>query len=82
MARLEGMKSICDYVHRSEDTVQKMIRLEGMPGEKIGGIWESDTESIDKWIKSRVENGSAMVKKPENKNERPAAGKRVSAKRF
>ncbi len=51
---LAGMKSICAYFDRSESTVLMLIRTEGFPARKIGGIWESDTIEIDKWRLNRI----------------------------
>jgi excisionase family DNA binding protein len=53
--RLDGMKEICNYMRRSEDTVLRMVRFQDMPAAKLGGIWFSDTESIDKWVKGVAE---------------------------
>ncbi len=49
MSALVGMKQICGYVNRSEATVLVLIREWDMPARKICGIWESDTELIDRW---------------------------------
>ena len=57
MAKLDGMKSICDYEKRSEATMLKLIREEDYPAKKIGGIWQSDTGVIEKWRKERISNG-------------------------
>jgi hypothetical protein len=46
---LVGMAEICEYVRRSDATVLKLIRDEGSPAKKIGGIWESDKLLIDEW---------------------------------
>lgn len=52
MARLTGMKEICDYERKSDATVLMMIREKGYPAKKITGhIWESDTDLIDAWWK-------------------------------
>jgi hypothetical protein len=32
-----------------------MIRDEAFPAKKIGGIWDSDSELIDKWRRNRLE---------------------------
>lgn len=56
MAALIGMKAITDYVMRHESTVLSMVRqYPTFPIKKIGGIWESDTESIDSWKKRYFE---------------------------
>ena len=56
MAALIGMKSITDYLMRHESTVLTMVRqYPTLPIKKIGGIWESDTESIDNWKKRYFE---------------------------
>jgi excisionase family DNA binding protein len=50
------MKAICGYVNRSEVTVLKWIRELRFPSTKIGGgIWESDTELIDRWRRQQIE---------------------------
>lgn len=46
---LFGMKSICDYIHRSEPTVLSLVRSSGFPAKKVGGIWESRKGLIDAW---------------------------------
>ena len=56
MGSLQGMKSICDVVGPSESTVLMLIRTEGLPAQKIGGIWVSTKEKIKKWIDDRIDN--------------------------
>ena len=58
MSGLQGMKEICDYAKRSESTILIWIRTLGFPATKITGSWESDTDLVDKWRKSQIENGS------------------------
>lgn len=50
MAVLTGMKDIQKQVNFSEATILSWIRNEGFPATKLGGIWISDTESIDQWF--------------------------------
>ncbi len=54
MAGLSGMKEITDHCKRSESTILKLIREEKFPAEKVGGIWESDTDLIDDWRKKLI----------------------------
>jgi hypothetical protein len=61
MTALSGMKEICNHVSRSEATVLVLIRDEGFPATKLGGIWESDTELISEWRKNRI---ATATKKP------------------
>lgn len=49
-----GMKAICTYMDKSESTVLKYIRGEGLPAAKIGGEWVSDEGRIDDWRLSRI----------------------------
>ena len=56
MGSLQGMKAICAIVGLSESTVLMLIRTEGLPAEKIGGIWVSTKEKIKNWIDDRIEN--------------------------
>jgi predicted DNA-binding transcriptional regulator AlpA len=51
---LHGMKAICEYTGKSENTVIKYIRDEGFPASKIGGAWESDAAAIDAWRQKRI----------------------------
>lgn len=51
---LVGMAEICAYVQRSEKTVQDLIKNEGFPAKKLGGIWESDRLLVDKWRRKRI----------------------------
>jgi len=51
---LHGMKEICAYVGKSEDTIRKYIRDEGFPAGKEGGGWIADKTKIDAWRLSRV----------------------------
>jgi predicted DNA-binding transcriptional regulator AlpA len=48
------MKAICRYIGKSESTVLKYIRDEGLPAGKIGGEWISDEGRIDDWRLRRV----------------------------
>lgn len=51
---LHGMKAICAYLGKSESTILKYIRGEGLPAAKIGGEWASDEGRIDDWRLSRI----------------------------
>lgn len=51
---LHGMKAICAYMNKSESTVLKYIRGEGLPAVKIGGEWVSDEGRIDDWRFQRI----------------------------
>ncbi|MDR2051124.1 MAG: helix-turn-helix domain-containing protein [Deltaproteobacteria bacterium] len=51
---LHGMKAICAYLEKSESTVFKYIKEEGLPAAKIGGQWVSDEGRIDDWRLSRI----------------------------
>jgi excisionase family DNA binding protein len=65
MPGLSGMKAICSYVNRSEVTVLKWIRELRFPSTKIGGgIWESDTELIDRWRRQQIEVDDATTEEP------------------
>lgn len=64
MSGLTGMKSICGYLNRSETTVLDLIRADGFPATKIGGVWESDTDLIDTWRREKikeVEEGVVVI---------------------
>jgi hypothetical protein len=66
------MKSICDYVNRSAPTVLKWIRVDGFPAGRIcGGIWESDTDLVDKWREKKVVDCYLKGKNPRNFKKRP-----------
>ncbi len=70
---LSGMKDIRDYCRSiqlasSEASVLMMIQSYGFPARKIGGIWESNKESINNWRKQFVEGKigpKQQDKKPE-----------------
>ena len=63
MAILSGMKEIGGYLRRSEATVTKMMKQHpNFPAEKLGGIWESDTDLIDNWKRE------LMCKRREKRN--------------
>lgn len=50
-----GMKALCAYVGKSENTVVRYIRDEGLPAAKIGGEWTSDAHRIDAWRLARID---------------------------
>jgi hypothetical protein len=51
------MKAICKFMNRSDATILDLHRSRDFPMRKIGGIWESDTDLIDKWRKGLIESG-------------------------
>jgi hypothetical protein len=51
---LHGMKAIGAYMGKSESTILKYIKHEGLPAAKIGGEWVSDEGRIDDWRLSRI----------------------------
>lgn len=46
---LLGLKSICAYLGKSENTVRRLIREQGLPAAKIGGEWQSNELLIREW---------------------------------
>lgn len=57
MAHLKGMLEISNYARRSESTILQWIRDLGFPAKKITcGVWESDTDLIDRWRLQQFEN--------------------------
>jgi hypothetical protein len=64
------MKAIANYVHRSEPTVLLLIRNYDLPAKKVGGIWESDTEAIDKWRMEHFESAKKDRIKKAGKNQK------------
>ena len=63
---LSGIKAIQTFcgsigLKSSLVSVMDMIKYEGLPAKKLGGIWESDEELIIKWRKDRI-NGTATTK--------------------
>lgn len=51
---LHGMKAIGAYMGKSESTILKYIKHEGLPAAKIGGEWVSDEGRIDDWRLCRI----------------------------
>ena len=51
---LQGMKAICNYAGKSENTLRKLIQDEGFPAKKVGGEWMSDTGLVDAWRLEKV----------------------------
>lgn len=51
---LHGMKAICVYMGKSENTIVKYIKHEGLPAAKICGEWVSDEGRIDDWRLNRI----------------------------
>jgi hypothetical protein len=52
-----GMKAICEHCRSislpsSESTIISMVRKDGFPAKKIGGIWISNADAIIEWTKS------------------------------
>jgi hypothetical protein len=51
---LTGLKEICCYVNRTRGTVLRLVRDEGLPAEKIQGVWYSDRALIVAWMRGRI----------------------------
>lgn len=51
---LVGMSEIAAFMRRSEKTMLDLIRFEGFPAKKLGGIWESDTVLAAEWRRQRI----------------------------
>lgn len=54
MAQLLGMNAIAQKAGVSNDVALDWIRNCGMPAEKMGGIWVSDSDLIDEWRRKRL----------------------------
>ena len=51
---LVGKKEITAYSRRSWITVKRWILTGNFPATKIDGVWESDTELIDEWKRTKI----------------------------
>ena len=72
---LSGMVAIRDFCRSinlasSEASVIQMVRESGFPAKKLGGIWESDKESIVDWRKKYI-NGEVKVKEAVGEKPKP-----------
>lgn len=52
---LHGMGEITVYAKRCEATILKLVRTEGFPARKVGGIWVSDKVLIDDFWRDQVQ---------------------------
>ena len=52
---LLGMKAICIYAGKSENTIRSLVKFHNFPANKIGGSWTSDTKLIDAWTRKHLE---------------------------
>jgi len=51
---LSGIKEITGYAKRSWTTISIWICNEGFPAKKMEGVWESQTDLIDKWKADKI----------------------------
>lgn len=51
---LIGTAEISDYTRRSWVVIARWIEKHGFPAKKMEGVWESDTESIDRWRREQL----------------------------
>ena len=53
---LHGMKEICVYMGKSENTILGYIRTKDFPAQKVGGEWMSDTVLIAEWRAAQIKD--------------------------
>jgi hypothetical protein len=70
MAILMGMKDIQKQVNMSEATVLAWIRNEGFPARKVGGVWVSETETINRWFAKIVGDSQSPQTEKQNKDKK------------
>lgn len=60
---LQGMKSICDFLGRSEATIINWTKIyaDTIPIKKIDGRWESDRKALEDWRRDLL-NGRIEIK--------------------
>ena len=76
---LSGIDAICGFCRTitlpaSKAAVLQMIRDEGFPAKKIGGIWDSDREEIVSWRRRRLLQEAGL--EPEQKKPAKAQKKK------
>lgn len=52
---LVGMKAVCEYTGRSENTIKKWTKEQNFPAVLIEGRWESNTALIDAFMLRRLQ---------------------------
>ena len=65
---LQGMKEICRYMGKSENTILRYIKNQNFPATKIGGEWVSDISLIAGWRLTLL-NCKPIFKKKGKKHE-------------
>lgn len=51
---LQGMKEICRYMGKSENTLLRLIKEKDFPAQKVGGEWVSDTQVVADWRRGLI----------------------------
>ena len=51
---LQGMKEICRYMDKSENTILSYVRNKNFPARKVGGEWMSDSALIAEWRAAQI----------------------------
>jgi hypothetical protein len=66
---LSGMKEICNYMNRCENTILNLARRHDFPAWKINGSWYSDRAQIAEWMVSQ--KILSTLKVPQNPSKLP-----------
>jgi len=55
MSEILGFEEACQVLKLAKPTLYSYVRRGEVPAFKMGRVWKFDKESLDQWIKKRVE---------------------------
>lgn len=52
--RMLTLEEVARMLNVSLETVPRLVKLEQLPGQKIGGQWRFDLEAVEDWLQGAV----------------------------
>lgn len=57
------LEQIADVLHLSTKSVLALVRREGFPGAKVGGLWRFEREAVREWLRAKAVQPGAHSRK-------------------
>ena len=70
MAEVLSMEQACEFLQLSKPCLYKYVRTGSIPAYKMGRVWKFHRDSLDQWLRSKVQEDTLARSTAQRKKKR------------